>query len=182
MIYRYVSSEGFKFFHEKLALVPEYHALMMVRNGDKLMELIVKCYTIFSPYTDIYDETEREEKVSVEMFGEKVSLLKTKVFKDAKKRYIYDNDDIDLKQQQNTEFAIETLLADRHALMTAKKRETDDLDRIERIGKSLKLLYDEKESLIDHIHGRVQKGDFSEGKRIGGKKLSYKANKLSLPK
>lgn len=179
MIYRYVSSEGFKFFHDKLALVPEYHALMMTKNGDKLMELIVKCYTIFSPYTDIYDETEREEKVSMEMFGEKVSLLKTKVFKDAKKRYIEDNDDIDLNQQQNTEFAIETLLKDRHSLMTAKKRETDDLDRIERIGKSLKLLYDEKESLVEHISSRVKRGEFGEGKRVGKKKLSYLANRNS---
>lgn len=179
MIYRYVSSEGFKFFMDRISLVPEYHALMMSKHGEKMMELLVKCYTIFSPYTDNPDEDSRETKVSIEIFGEKTSLLTTKVYKAAKARYIEDNRDIDVEQQIETEFGITTLLADRHMLMEKSYRSIEDLEMIEKIGKSLKLLYDEKESLIEHISARIKRGEFGEGKRVGGKKLSYIASKNS---
>lgn len=189
MFYRFSNELGFRFMMDKLALVPQYNELMMAKIkgednlGIKLMEVIVKCYTTFSPYCDIEDEVEREEKVFTEVFGEvKKNYLKATVFRDACDRYKLDTSDVDLVQLENTEYSIKVLLKDRTTLLeremeVGEKRPLDDLEAIEKIGKSLKLLFDEKENLIGHIRNRVLKGDFSEGKMIGGKKMSFLARK-----
>ena len=64
MFWRLSKEIGFEFLYEKMALVSEFHDLMMRRDGQKLMKVIVGMYDLFSEFNmDIADESVRMDVV-----------------------------------------------------------------------------------------------------------------------
>ena len=130
---------------------------------------------------DIEDEKEREKKVGKEIWGEEftTNLLRDAEYATAKHEFKKMQYDVDVEQYRSVESAIGKLIKQRDRILTNETIDmmanltAEDIDMIESITKTLKLLQAEKEELLEKLSLRVKKGEFTKGRTVGNKNASW---------